>query len=764
MRWIRYVKVALLNSFGALVGILWLPISDSVAQSLPASLELEINSPQLEYPPSETTDFGEQSTSFWETVQFMPGENSATIASKAKSLAELYQMGDRLKTELNEVFKKPAASEAIEPWKYQLQLKQYEHLLKNLRAVEAKILVEQKAAENWERATDLAKIAVEKGKNPYPTTSTWTEAEDFWREAIQALRQIPQESLLADSAIEKTIEYQGYLAIATYEKLMAPKTRPENLTTASASVSLPVQKLYPGFTMYGDTNRDGWLNDRDKSRKRQWSLSQGPLMLFNNDDDDEDRAPDWQDRRVNGKDDEKDLAIVNLEIAEDYAGSQIYIVADTNAGDYINVFEKTKTGWRLVDISGNRPLASAPKLVLGVEAKQFADRNWTGIVSLTAIAKKDGQEIASDAILMGVVPWILSPNTAPVSEIHVSDRDFYNQEFISQIQQIVEKTGATAKIIPGATPWMQDTTEIGYVQFPAGGTINNYNVALKGNLEGENDDYARSLLNPDFGWFEIGESRKLDPLNQWSDGLGNLAVTPPLPRYPMGRVYYGNSGDASLNPEIIEFIEAQKIQGPPVDIDTSWLLIRHVDEIVGFLPTASGKPLMAIASTEAGISMLQNLQELGYGQAAINRGLSTQTTVRAALGNQQFIQHNLDLQRDKLNPLLEKLKREFQLEDDQIILVPALFGYSGYSWLPNMLNSVVVNGELLVSNPRGPIINGRDYIQEEFRRLVAISDLNVRFIEDSYYQELGGNSGDATNTTREGEDDPFWYSLPANLR
>ena len=59
-----------------------------------------------------------------------------------------------------------------------------------------------------------------------------------------------------------------------------------------------------------------------------------------------------------------------------------------------------------------------------------------------------------------------------------------------------------------------------------------------------------------------------------------------------------------------------------------------------------------------------------------------------------------------------------------------MFGYSGYAWWPNMVNSVVINGELLGSSPGGALINGRDYTQEKFRRLVSNSSLNINFMDD----------------------------------
>ena len=746
MGWMQYLKIALVNTVGALVAIIWVPLPQAVAQSsLPEPANSEI--------------------SVLETIKSI--NNNLKIPKKISSLPELYQIRAQLKVELDKVSQVPTLKEIREPWQYQFQLLQYEKTLKDFRSIETKIIKEEKAVQSWKQALSIATNAVEKGKELQTNYQTWQEAENLWLGAISSLRQIPQDSLMTDKAIEKMLEYQGYLAVACYEKVMAARVweqETENLTNSNAKTYPPIAySLSPGFTMYGDTNRDGEVDGTDKSGREKWSLSEGALMLFNNDDDNGDLIPDWRDGDVNGESDAADLAIVNIQLADNYMDAQIYISTETDVSNYINVFQKTESGWQQVDISGIEALIPRAKIVLGVEAKQFADRNWKGVVNLKAIAEKNGRQIASDSIQIGVVPWLMSSNTDPVKELHVSDRGYANQEFISKIKSIIEKTGVRAKINPGGTTWMQDTKEIGYVQFPMQGKMRNMNVVLKANRPQENDQYARSLLKENFGWFEVGKPRQLDPLNRWADAYGNLEVTPPLPGYPMGRVYYGKAGEVGMNPDIIDFIKAQKIQGPPVDIDTSWLMIRHVDEIVSFIPSKFGQYLMLIVSPEAGVKLLEELNQENYGKAAINRGLSTQTTVRAALKNEKLIEHNLYLQREKLNPLIENLKQEFNLSNDQIIQVPAMFGYSGYAWWPNMVNSVVINGELLVSSPGGALINGRDYTQEKFRRLVSNSSLNINFMDDQYYQQLRGNVHDAVNTTRLGKNYPFWKSLSENM-
>ena len=879
MRWVRYIAIAIINGFGVVIGIMWIAVPTTVAQpSLNYQLALSGRQPDGETP---------------------------------QSLSELYKLRDRLKVQLNNLAKNPdSAPFPGELWKSEIHRQQSQTLAQQLQNVQIQIQIEEIAKNNWDEAATLAAQAVEIGRTSNPSSATWEQSQRLWQFAINTLRLIPHGSFLTDRAIDKTIEYQGNLTVATYElqvarsvekiraeeeeirelarkeqekkelarreierkeqekKELARKEqerqefqrqelarkelerqelarkelekqeqerqelarkeqerqelarkelerqeqerqelarkelerqeqerqelarkeleRQEQERQALARKELERQELErnqqatpqptttptpapvtpaaspSNFLFVGDTNRDGKINEQDEAGKEQWSLSKGALILFNDRNNDRAKIPTWQQTKVIAPRRAAMLSQVNLTLSENFKTSQLFITADSIASPHISVFQKTGGGWQPVDISGAQPLVFSTNIVLGVEAKQFADRNWNGTVNLKATAQNNGQEIASTTIQMGVSPWMIAPNTAPVTEVHVSDRGSANSEFISQLKQAVEPTGAQVKIIQGDRTWMQDTQKNGYVQLPDQSETRQFNVAIKSNSEPDNQP-AKSPQDRNLKVFKIGTRRSEDPVSQWSDGYGNLQVTPPIPGHPMGRVYYGNSGNASFNPEVLDFIQAQRIQGPPVDIDTSWLLTRQVDEIINFIPTQTpGKYVMAIASPEAGVKLLEELQGRGYGDVTINRGLSTQTTVSAALKNRALIQHNLNLQNQKLNPIVEKLKREFLLGDDQIIQVPAMFGYSGYAWWPNMVNSVPVNGKLLVSNPRGPIIDGVDYTQERLRQLLLPAGVSLSFLDDRYYQELKGNVQSATNTVRKPEQRTFWQSLPNN--
>jgi protein-arginine deiminase len=841
MRWVRYVAIAIVNAFGVVIGIIWVAIPATLAQpTLNYKLALSPRQPDGDTP---------------------------------QSLPELYKLRDRLKVQLDKLAQTPDSSLfSPEYWQPESPRHQSQTLTQQLQNLQNQIEIEKQAKNNWDEAARLASQAVVIGRTSKADPATWEQSQRFWQLAINNLRLIPHGSFLAERAIDKTIEYQGNLTLATYEWQVArstqkikaeeeqvreiarkeqekiefarreierkeqekkelarrelerqefarqelvrkeqekqelarqakereelalkeltrqelekqelalkeqqrqqselnqqptPQPTPESTATATPAPVTPAASQ-TNFFFAGDTNRDGNINQLDEAGKEQWSLSSGALIAFSdrNNDDRRSKIPTWQQTKVSVPRRAAMLSQVNLILSESFKKSQLFITADSIGSPHISVFQKTGDGWKPVDISGNKPLIFSTNIVLGVEAKQFADRNWNGTVNLKATAENNGQQIAAATIQIGVSPWIMPANTAPVTEVQVSDRGSANSEFISQLKQAVEPTGAQVKIIQGDNAWMQDNHKNGYVQVPNKSKLGQVNVAIKSNRESDKNQSTKSNQERDLRVFKIGNPRSLDPVNQWSDGYGNLQVTPPIPGHPMGRVYYGNSGNAGFNPDVLDFIQAQRIQGPAVDIDTSWLLTRQVDEIINFIPSQiPGKYIMAIASPEAGVKLLEELAKKGYGDVTINRGLSTETTVRAALNNPALIQHNLNLQKQKLNPILEKLKKEFSLADDQIVQVPAMFGYSGYAWWPNMVNSVPVNGKLLVSNPRGALIDGKDYTQERLRQLLLPFGVNVSFLDDRYYQELRGNVQSATNTVRKPEEQPFWQSLPNN--
>lgn len=71
---------------------------------------------------------------------------------------------------------------------------------------------------------------------------------------------------------------------------------------------------------------------------------------------------------------------------------------------------------------------------------------------------------------------------------------------------------------------------------------------------------------------------------------GNLQLGPPTPAAPYGRIFIGNDiygREGLVDPELLNFLDQQRVQ-PLVQIDTSWLAVAHVDEILAFVPRRRG--------------------------------------------------------------------------------------------------------------------------------------------------------------------------------
>src|SRR6476469_9059493 len=242
------------------------------------------------------------------------------------------------------------------------------------------------------------------------------ERQEFERQEL-ARKEVERQELERQELARKEVERQE-LARKEIERQelernqqATPQQTPES--TARPTPALVTAATSPSnFFFAGDTNRDGQINEQDEAGKEQWSLSKGALILFNDRNNDRGKIPTWKQTKVNAPRRAAMLSQVNLTLSENFKTSQLFITADSIARPHISVFQKTGNGWQPVDISGAQPLVFSTDIVLGVEAKQFADRNWNGTVNLKATALNNGQEIASTTIQMGVSPWMIAPNTA----------------------------------------------------------------------------------------------------------------------------------------------------------------------------------------------------------------------------------------------------------------------------------------------------------------------------------------------------------------
>ncbi|WP_372367429.1 protein-arginine deiminase family protein [Candidatus Uabimicrobium sp. HlEnr_7] len=505
-----------------------------------------------------------------------------------------------------------------------------------------------------------------------------------------------------------------------------------------------------------DTNRDGVVQKiQDDVDEDLWSKKRGAIFFYNNDSDENNHSPDCLDDKINGEKDLLDLTEIQL---QSDGKNKVTLYIDANSQTKINLFVKSGSDYQKISSFPYTLAANVAKnCEMRIEATSYADAMWNGVVTVTA--EIDSTEVR-DVVALKVAPFILLANTQEVDTIYIRAYPGKNDTMIQQLRTIASKSSVEIKIIPANLYpyyqiWMQDTMEIGYSEGPG----HWFHVVLPANRNRPLDNWSRDyMLGKDFGWFRYSQYRhqfaRGGGENGWLDWYGNLEVSPPLPGYPFGRIYYGGNGTYSLNPEIVDMLDRQNVQRPLVKLDTGWLLIKHVDEILSFVPTQSGEKTfkVLVPSTQLTIDLLKKWQKEGKGNTKILERNKKNWTINSLLKNTRLIEKNVRLQ-SRINNLYKSIKKEFFVDEDDFIYIPALVE-NGESIIPNMVNSVFVNGHLLMANPNGPIVDDKDLIQEYVRH--SLGKIPVHFLDDWKYHTWAGNVHCATNTVRKKLSQNWW--------
>ncbi|KAI1109166.1 hypothetical protein F5Y14DRAFT_433512 [Nemania sp. NC0429] len=277
------------------------------------------------------------------------------------------------------------------------------------------------------------------------------------------------------------------------------------------------------------------------------------------------------------------------------------------------------------------------------------------------------------------------------------------------------------------------------------------------------------------------------------DSMGNLETIPPYSfkdkSFPAGRIIEGSHPKSCPTyPHVYDYMRAQEFQDPLV-LDTDWLVVGHVDEIVQFLPanTPYGWALY-IADPMAGIEILENAKKNHGDTPAFSRQNDTYTpkglgdipgltitellTDRLIGDNQRFAK--------KLDAILNVLQSETGISSQDVHHVPMVFT-AGVCWgpdeeappdrncsdkhavalYPGVLNGVVLsNSTYLSPKPWGPLIDGTDIMEEATKKVYGEVGLEVVYIDDWYsHHEGGGEVHCGTNTVRI-PNQPWWSTEP----
>ena len=174
----------------------------------------------------------------------------------------------------------------------------------------------------------------------------------------------------------------------------------------------------------------------------------------------------------------------------------------------------------------------------------------------------DGGVVASDTVVLKVAPVILPPEYSSAQAVYST--------FDLGIPYVTKLNCEE----PATWQWTQDMVKFTKTQWTAG-TVGDLPVTLGHPGQGNLSDVLRDQEHlPNLQWSVYGQG-------------GNMMATPPLPNdnAPYGRLLLGNKDLSSQS-----YWSEQNIQ-PVFTLDTSWLAVGHVDEVIMFI--AANKVLFA---------------------------------------------------------------------------------------------------------------------------------------------------------------------------
>lgn len=217
--------------------------------------------------------------------------------------------------------------------------------------------------------------------------------------------------------------------------------------------------------------------------------------------------------------------------------------------------------------------------------------------------------------------------------------------------------------------------------------------------------------------------------------------------FPLGRIIYGGDPD----PRMVRMARAQGMQAP-IRVDVGWAAVGHVDEMVTFLPARNARGwVLGVADPRAGRALLERAAAEGGRDTPVLKGMKVsmlghdvdaQRTVGQMLDDAD-ITTGTERAAGVIDGQLGVLKRELGLGDDEIVRLPILARSAGdgttVAALPNVVNSQhLAGGRLLIPLPHGPVVGGRDLMQDDIAQRLARVGVTPVWIDDYQHAHVGG--------------------------
>jgi protein-arginine deiminase len=551
----------------------------------------------------------------------------------------------------------------------------------------------------------------------------------------------------------------------------------------------------PVVDLRADVNRNGVIDlelESEDTNEDTWDATHG-AVFFANIDDDADRCRgtdaagkplndltlpncnDATDDVVNDHGDAADLAPLAIQAwPQAPAGTVVQLVIDPNIADTVRLFKHAGDAYTVIDPALPLDLADLQSgLSIAIEAKDIVRESatWDGFVDISLRVVVPEQKYwkpgtYTDTVRLRVAPVLTFHHLLPVETAYASalPNDPDSATFNTAIRAAVAASSPNMTMV---TPdvddvWAQDFFETGYASMPGPNGVQHvmkvfFRTAFIDD-PGDRNFPMRLAGRIVFTKFRGKDAAGIQQVNLQTDletqslnSFGNFETIPPHTKgsreWKLGRVLRGSVQGFAPDQSFVSMTEAQKYQEPSVNIDTSWLLVGHVDETVTFLKANTPRGWIMLANDpRLAKQLLENEVTQGHGATPMFVGknwiswspqgsteVPAETTISRLLANADVMQASAEAA-VKVDEQVAILKRETGLTDAEIIKVPFLHeDVQGVSLAhqPGTANMFVINDKTLaVPDPHGPVIGGKDIFKKQLEDALTPYGYTIRFIDN----------------------------------
>ena len=501
----------------------------------------------------------------------------------------------------------------------------------------------------------------------------------------------------------------------------------------------------------GDYNRTGIIVDNaNEDSAVLFSNPKGMVIPVNNNDTNQDGIPDCDDDVINGVEDLNELNKIKIESLNipsylaKYCEAKLVIYTEASDFDFSKlvkdkirifdgitldstpyIFEKINEDMYETSLS-----AETIKKLCNDDLELLVEGCWHGSqINIVFEVYLDGVLSGTDIISILNAPFFVLSNCDQATKMFLGT----NPDLYGLHDDLIDLNFLNIPMENVGYDYMQDYAEFG-ASIDSNGNF--YTVIM----DLDSKVFIKEL-SPTTGYFPIGIR---------GEG-GNIEGLPVSALHPYGRVIVGSTLK-NRQRTVYNFLKNQKIQGDLIELDTDWLRVGHVDELISIVPSIYSYNVF-VFDVDLAISIYTN----SLNDSSIIQKEEISTEASAYLKPQYEIQINQ--MKNRTDEIISIL-RDNGIQESQLIRTPVLFELIEYDdglfgslsscVLFNSINSVY----MIESNVRKAIFSGSSYTPYNSYYTNILVNIgydtnNIYMLDSISLQSRGGSVHCGTNIIKE---------------